>query len=68
MVLALTAATAVLGAGAAEAAETITYTYDARGRLVQVARSGGLNGYIRTVYQLDKADNRTSKTVTNTPP
>ena len=50
----------------ASAAETITYVYDARGRLVQVVRTGPENK--TTTYQIDKADNRTSKTVANNPP
>jgi YD repeat-containing protein len=62
------AATALLLAStAASAAETITYTYDARGRLVQVARSGTVNNGVTTTYSLDKATNRTSKTTTGSP-
>jgi YD repeat-containing protein len=49
---------------AAQAAETTTYHYDARGRLVQVVRSGSVNNGVTTSYQLDKADNRTNKTTT----
>jgi len=56
----------VLGA-AAYAAETITYTYDARGRLIQVARSGTVNNGVTTTYTNDKADNRTNKTTTGSP-
>jgi YD repeat-containing protein len=56
----------LLGA-AANAAETITYTYDARGRLVQVARSGTVNNGVTTSYTIDKADNRTNKTTTGSP-
>ena len=56
----------VLGA-AAHAAETITYTYDARGRLRQVARSGTVNNGVTTTYTTDKADNRTNKTTTGSP-
>jgi uncharacterized protein RhaS with RHS repeats len=42
----------------ASAGETITYSYDALGRLVEVARSGGpTNG--GSDYQYDKAGNRT---------
>lgn len=40
----------------AHAAETITYTYDAKGRLVKVVRSGPTNN--QTEYGHDKADNR----------
>lgn len=46
---------------AAIAAETVTYTYDARGRLVSVAHSGGPNTGLTTSYTLDPADNRTAK-------
>lgn len=52
---------------AAYAAETITYTYDARGRLKQVAHSGTVNNNVVTSYTLDKADNRTTKTTTGSP-
>ena len=49
---------------AASATETITYTYDARGRLVQVVHSGTVNNGVATSYTIDKADNRTNKTTT----
>jgi YD repeat-containing protein len=52
---------------AAEAAETITYTYDARGRIVGVAHSGTVNNNVVTNYTYDKADNRTNKTTTGSP-
>jgi uncharacterized protein RhaS with RHS repeats len=48
----------------AQAAETITYSYDARGRLVQVARTGTVNNGVTTSHQYDKADNRVVKTTT----
>ena len=51
----------------ASAAETITYTYDARGRLVQVQRTGTVNNGVNTSYTIDKADNRTNKTTTGSP-
>jgi YD repeat-containing protein len=47
---------------AAHAAETATQTYDARGRLTQVAHSGTVNNGVTTSYTYDKADNRTNKT------
>lgn len=53
----------LLGA-AAYAAETINYTYDARGRLVRVAHSGTVNNNVTTNYTYDKADNRTLKNTT----
>jgi hypothetical protein len=49
------------------ATETITYTYDAKGRLVKVERSGTVNNGIATNYSFDKADNRTNKTTTGSP-
>jgi YD repeat-containing protein len=54
-------------ASAAEAAETITYTYDARGRLVQVAHSGSVNNGVTTSYSYDHANNRSNKTTTGSP-
>lgn len=52
---------------AAIAAETITYTYDAKGRLVKVERSGSVNNNVKAEYTHDKADNRTNVTVTGSP-
>jgi hypothetical protein len=49
------------------AAETITYTYDAKGRLVKVERSGSVNNNVKAEYKHDKADNRTNVTVTGSP-
>lgn len=49
--------------GAARAAETISYNYDARGRLVKVTHSGTVNDGVVTRYAIDKADNRLSMTV-----
>ncbi|HEX8381630.1 MAG TPA: hypothetical protein VF619_13905 [Allosphingosinicella sp.] len=64
----LLAATAVAAVPAlAMAAETISYTYDARGRLVQVERNGTVNNNVATNYTYDKADNRTVKTTTGSP-
>lgn len=50
---------------AAIAAETITYTYDARGRLISVVHSGGPSNGLTTTYSLDDADNRTGKTTSS---
>ena len=60
------AASALLISTAAAASETITYTYDARGRVKQVAHSGtpSSNNGVTTSYTYDKADNRTNKTTT----
>lgn len=49
------------------AAETITYTYDAKGRLVKVVRTGTVNNNVTAEYSHDKADNRTRLKVTNSP-
>jgi hypothetical protein len=52
---------------AVQAAETVTYTYDAKGRLVEVVHSGTVNNGLTTTYSHDKADNRTNATTTNAP-
>lgn len=57
-----------LTAFAASASETINYTYDARGRLVQVKHSGTMNNNVTANYQYDKADNRTNVNVTSPNP
>jgi hypothetical protein len=51
----------------AQATETITYTYDARGRLVKVVRTGTVNNNVQTVYTHDKANNRKTVVVTGSP-
>jgi len=57
------AAAALAVTAAAMASETITYTYDARGRLVKVERSGTVNNGVKADYQYDKGDNRTNVNV-----
>ena len=60
---------AALAAGAAAtASETINYTYDARGRLVQVKHSGSVNNNVTANYAFDKADNRTNVNVASPNP
>lgn len=54
-------------ATSAHAAETVTYTYDAKGRLVKVERSGTVNNGVKTEYTHDKADNRQNVKVTGSP-
>ena len=63
------AGVATLIGTAALATETITYTYDARGRLIKVVHTGSVNNNNQTCYKLDKADNRTNvkTTVGSTP-
>jgi uncharacterized protein RhaS with RHS repeats len=51
----------------AMATETVNYSYDAKGRLVQVARTGTINNGVTTNYTYDHADNRTNKTTTGSP-
>ncbi len=51
----------------AMASETITYSYDAKGRLIQVVHSGTVNNGTTATYASDKADNRTRVTVTGAP-
>jgi YD repeat-containing protein len=52
---------------AALASETTTYTYDAKGRLVKVVRSGSVNNGTTTDYSHDKADNRSRIRVEGSP-
>lgn len=40
------------------ASEKTTYTYDAKGRLTKVVKSGSVNNGVVTDYSHDKADNR----------
>jgi hypothetical protein len=63
--LGLIAALIVLVPALAMATETVNYSYDAKGRLVGVARSGTNN--VVTNYTYDHADNRTNKTTTGSP-
>jgi YD repeat-containing protein len=67
VLLALAVASA---AASAMASETINYSYDARGRLVKVERSGSVNNNVTANYTYDKADNRTNVNVAspNSPP
>jgi hypothetical protein len=58
---------ALAAAAAAHAAETLTYSYDARGRLVRVQHNGSVNANVATNYSYDRADNRTLKTTTGAP-
>ena len=53
--------------GASGGAETINYTYDAKGRLVQVRHSGTINNNVVANYTFDDADNRKTLNVTGAP-
>ena len=57
----------ILIGAAAYAAETINYSYDARGRLIQVNHTGTVNNNVVTNYTLGKAANRETKTTTGAP-
>lgn len=63
----LIATASVIAAVQANAAETITYIYDAKGRLVKVVRAGTVNNNVQTTYEHDKADNRKKVTTTGSP-
>jgi hypothetical protein len=57
------------GAGAgvyvqATTVEIVSYSYDARGRLKTVARTGGVNNNVQTQYTYDKTNNRTAVVTT----
>jgi YD repeat-containing protein len=52
---------------AVSATETITYIYDARGRVVKVVRGGTVNNGVTTEYTLDKAGNRVKVKTTGAP-
>lgn len=59
---------ALLGSSvAAWSSETITYTYDAKGRLVQVVRTGGPGNGTQQTYTHDAAGNRQHVVVTGAP-
>lgn len=47
-------------AGPSRASETLTYSYDALGRLTQVGRSGAVNNGASESYSYDPAGNRTN--------
>ncbi len=57
----------VASATVADAAETITYKYDAKGRLIEVKRTGTVNNNVTTTYSHDKADNGKNLTTTGSP-
>lgn len=57
----------LVAAGVASATETVTYTYDAKGRLIQVTHSGTVNNNVVANYTFDAADNRKNVTVTGAP-
>ena len=62
--VAATAFIALIAPVVADAAETVTYTYDALGRLVATTTSGGPNNGVSTGISYDPAGNRSTYTVT----
>lgn len=66
---ALLLATGMLLASSAIAQETVTYTYDNKGRLTGVSHSGGPAAGASASYNYDNADNRSSVAINGaTPP
>jgi len=57
----------IAAAGIASASETITYTYDAKGRLILVQHAGTVNNNVVANYTYDTADNRKNIKVTGAP-
>lgn len=50
----------IMIATSAQAAETATYSYDAKGRLIKVVHAGSVNSGVTVDYTHDTADNRTN--------
>ncbi len=67
MRLAVALAFCLTASSAVKGAETITYHYDSKGRLVKVIRTGGPNATSTTDYSHDKADNRKNVKTTGAP-
>ena len=63
----LTVSALIAAAGIATASETITYTYDAKGRLILVKHTGAVNNNVTENYTFDPADNRKAMKITGAP-
>lgn len=61
------ALTAVVPLSRAASTETITYTYDAQGRLIAAISSGTINNGVQATYEHDAADNRVRVVVSGSP-
>jgi hypothetical protein len=57
----------IIPATATRASETVSYSYDAKGRLIRVVHTGTINNNVQTTYSHDKADNRKNTTTTGSP-
>lgn len=66
LTLALTTA-ALLTPSLASAIETVSYTYDARGRLVQAVQQVNSATPVQVAYTYDKAGNRVTVATTGAP-
>ena len=66
LIVAMIAASCLTGT-TARAGETISYSYDAKGRLVKVVHTGTINNNLQTTYTHDKVDNRKNTTTTGSP-
>jgi hypothetical protein len=64
---AMIAVLALSSGAAAVAAETVTYSYDALGRLKQASTSGGADNGLTSALNYDPADNRSSYTISGSP-
>ncbi len=62
--LSLLAFVSIVTPTVSSASETQKFTYDAKGRLVKVERTGSVNNGVKTEYEHDKANNRTKVKVT----
>jgi hypothetical protein len=50
------------------ASETVTYTYDANGRLVSAVTAGGFSNGVQDTYSYDEADNIKQRVSVGVPP
>lgn len=57
----------ITAATVAAASETITYTYDGKGRVILVTHTGTVNSNVVANYTFDAADNRKNIKVTGAP-
>lgn len=62
-----TAASLLVMVGSARASETISYSYDAQGRLITSVHNGTVNNGTQSNYTFDDADNRTNVTIVGGP-
>jgi YD repeat-containing protein len=68
LIIALSTGGLAMAASSAEMGnETITYSYDAQGRLTNVSHTGSVNNNLQANYTYDKASNRITVNVTGAP-